>query len=481
MKKGFILLAALIYLALTTDVQAQFSAETNSIKRSIETYLTKAKKNGFSGSILVDYHDQILLAEGYGYANKAGKIENTTKTVFSTGSVTKQFTGAAILKLEMQGKLSVTDKITKYFDAVPDHRSHFTIHDLLTHSAGFPSAIGDDYDEISENDFVKDAFESKLRFPDSSKYNYSNVGYSLLAIIVEKVSGMSYEAYLSKNLFVPAGMFFTGYVLPQWDTLQLAVGYRGVDISWGRPNEKNWSEDGPYLNLKGNGGILSTVEDLYLWHKALKSNAILDIDAKEKYYMKHVEEGEGSGSYYGYGWAIFPTARNTELIAHNGGNGVFFTDFWRYLDEEVTIILMTNNTKPESDRMASDIARIIRNPDQDIDQLFTTTAPQLPVAELEAFAMEVYSTLVNGGEAEWKVFLMELCSEDFRSLAPLEKHFSIIKNFKAEFKDSLVDDVSVQGNEVFLTLNSDGIQSLFIISIELNKGEEMIVASLRND
>ena len=111
--------------------------------------------------------------------------------------------------------------------------------------------------------------------------------------------------------------------------------------------------------MKGNGGVLSTAEDMYKWHVALLGEKILSEYAKQSFYKKHMREGVNASSFYGYGWAIFPTSRDTELIAHNGGNGIFFADFLSYLDEKVTIIILTNEAGRSNDMIASDIARII--------------------------------------------------------------------------------------------------------------------------
>ena len=102
-------------------------------------------------------------------------------------------------------------------------------------------------------------------------------------------------------------MFDTGYLLPDWPATRIAVGYRSDDGSrFGRPDEQRWDVDGPYWHLRGNGGILSTADDMLRWHDALAGDDILDDEAKALYYAPHVEEGPGAGTHYGYGWAVFP-------------------------------------------------------------------------------------------------------------------------------------------------------------------------------
>ncbi len=331
-------------------------AQHTTLKEKISEYLEKMEETGFSGSVLVAHKGEVLLSGGYGYSDRAEQRENTAQTVFDIGSITKQFTAAAILKLEMMGKLSVQEKMSKYIDGVPADKQTITLHHLLTHSAGFSGAIGHDYVSIETAKFVQEAFAKPLLFEPGRQYEYSNVGYSLLGIIVEKLSGETYEAFLRKQLWLPAGMKHTGYQEASFG--DIAVGYQGKK-RWGKPTEKEWASDGPYWHLKANGGVLSTVEDMYRWHQALLGDEILNAVAKAKYYQPHIEEGEGAGSYYAYGWAIFPTPRNTHLIAHNGGNGIFFADMWRYLEEDITVIFMTNEAKRKFEDIVPKIVKTI--------------------------------------------------------------------------------------------------------------------------
>ncbi|MCB1024728.1 MAG: beta-lactamase family protein [Acidobacteria bacterium] len=354
-----IFLCGSIFGSAGTGKDANSSVEMK--PRVIDDFLTGLSKNGFSGSVLVS-DGKSVFNHCYGMADRENSVSCNEHTAYDIGSVTKQFTGAAILKLEMQGKLSVGDRIDKFFSGAPDDKKAITIHQLLTHSSGFPSAIGDDYEVLDKEAFLEKAFKTKLNFKPGEKYDYSNVGYSVLAAIIEKVSGEPYEKFLHDNLFEPAGMKETGYTIPQWKPEQIAVGYNG-DRKWGRPTEKKWDRTAPYWNLLGNGGILSTTDDLYKWHRALLTDKILDKAAKAKYYKRHIEEGENAGTYYGYGWALFPTPRNTTLITHNGGNGTFYCDFLRYTEEKVTIILLSNSMRREFRAIPMKIAKSLFSKD----------------------------------------------------------------------------------------------------------------------
>ena len=200
--------------------------------------------------------------------------------------------------------------------------------------------------------------DTPLIRPPGEMYEYSNVGYSLLGIIVELVSGQSYEAFLHEHLLKPSGMTKTGYLLPEWKKEDFAQGYRG-DRKWGTIRDHRWAKEGPGWHLRANGGILSTVKDMYKWHLALEGSQILSDEAKEAFFTPHVREGEDAESHYGYGWAIFTTPRNTRLIAHNGGNGIFAADFLRYVDEDVVIITMSNTAGKPAWKVSESVSRIV--------------------------------------------------------------------------------------------------------------------------
>src|SRR5215203_3787826 len=361
--------------------------------KKINDYLGELDKIGYSGAVLIAFNGKPLISRGYGYSDVERKIKNSPNTVFDIGSVTKQFTAAAILKLEMQGKLSTDDKITKYFQRVPPDKSDITIHQLLRHSAGLPGGVGGDFERITEAEFVAKVLNSPLRFPAGTRFGYSNVGYSLLALIIEKVSGQSYEQYLYENIWKPAGMETTGYTRPNFDKNLIAVGY-STDTRWGKPTEKEWEKDAPFLHLKGNGGILSATGDLFKWDQALMTDKILSKEAKRKYYFPALREDETGRSHYAYGWDVSKTNRNTTRLWHNGTNRIFYADFYRFIDDGVTIILMTNKSLNDSNDTGLVLSKIVFDPDYE---------PVVPVpdnAANRAFTDEIIKlTLEKGFDA----------------------------------------------------------------------------------
>lgn len=322
----------------------------------LDAFFKKAERNGYAGSVLVADSSGILLEKGYGWQDRENKKPQTAATVFSIGSITKQFTGAAILKLEMQGKLSARDPLSKYFPDAPADKAAITLHQLLTHTAGFPGAIGDDYELIDAAAFAQRAFAEPLLFPPGARHEYSNVGYSLLGIIIEKVSGKNYETYLYENLWHPAGMERTGYLRPGFTAAQLAVGYRDGE-RWGTALDRPWLPDGPGWHLRANGGVLSTAADMHRWFVALQSDKILDSAAKTAYFTGHARECPDCQTFYGYGWVIQETPGGQKQIWHNGGNGVY-NAFMGFVPAKGLCIVVSSNS---NDKISDDFALKIQN------------------------------------------------------------------------------------------------------------------------
>lgn len=466
-----ILLPVFCLLAITR-VQAQPLTNEALSKKMDEFLLQLVEKKNFSGSVLVARNGQEILKKGYGFASREERVPFTPQTISTVGSVTKQFTATAILKLEMMGKLSVNAALEKFFPAAPADKKKITLHQLLTHTAGFDAAIGDDNETLTRDAFLERAWKTPLKFNPGEQYFYSNVGYSILAAIVELSSGLNYEQFLHKYLFEPAGMKHTGYVLADWKGYTLATGYRGEKL-WGKLNEKAWAADGPYWNLKGNGGILSNVEEMYLWHQALLANQVLNAEARQKLYGHYVKEGPDADSYYGYGWAVMPTPRKTWLVTHNGGNGIFFCDVLRYLDEDVVIIYQTNAIKPGLGEVAFQLARFNFVPGYDplreqaaVVRQFKTMA-EAPDGKLaEAFI----GVLKNGEEAAMKKFVEENFSPGFLNAASWDQRFPRLKRVGERLKKATMGEtITFDGEKIEAAFKSPEGDFTFGIIIDGGK------------
>ncbi|GAA0609985.1 beta-lactamase family protein [Kribbella sandramycini] len=300
----------------------------------VAAYLARTVPAGPGGTVIAARGDQLVHCAGFGFADRERRIPATCDTVYDVMSITKQFTAAAVLELETMGKLRITDPIAVHLGPVPADKRAITIHHLLTHTSGLVEGLGDDYDVLSREQLIKQALASKLtQGPD---FQYSNLGYGLLAAIIEKVSGLGYEEFLAKHLFEPAGMTDTGYLLPRWPTDRVAVEYDAAGRSQGRPMDHPWADDGPHWNLRGSGGLLSTARDLFRWHRALLDDTVLPASTRTKLFTPHTAES------YAYGWNVRTAPDGDRLAWHDGGNDWSLANYARSLTDQTMSFWVTN-------------------------------------------------------------------------------------------------------------------------------------------
>ncbi|HLM62123.1 MAG TPA: serine hydrolase domain-containing protein [Pyrinomonadaceae bacterium] len=303
---------------------------------TLNDYLTRAEAFGFSGALIVEKDDKIILSKGYGWADRAKNVKNTTDTPFLIASVSKQFTAAAILQLEERGKLKTSDAISKYLKDAPADKSQITIHQLLTHTwgVGNNSAAGEENNrEKAVRKILAQPFEAKP----GEKFIYSE-GYALLAAIVEVVSGQSFESYLKQNIFTPAKMTSAGFMgdAAFYQNKTLAHGYNSGN-DYGSPAQMPYSWDD-----RGGSGIVVSPRDFYNWELALRRDDVISANVKSKMFAAQFTINPRTA--YGYGWYVMETERNTKMLYH-GGNETpagYTAEFRRYPEENVTTILMVN-------------------------------------------------------------------------------------------------------------------------------------------
>jgi len=381
-----------------------------SIGMNMDRYLSALEALGFSGAIIVTHGGEVVLRKGYGLADRETRRPYTPTTVQSHGSITKQMTGAAILLLESRGELSVNDPIVSYFEEVPEDKRDITIHQLLTHSSGLTGGIGPDDEPIQAPVFVERVMETSLQFEPGTGYAYSNAGYSFLGLIVERVSGQSYEAFLRDELLLPAGLTETGYVLSGWDPDRLAVGYRGGK-RWGLVQGRGWLDDGPNWHLRANGGLHTTVDNMHRWLNTVRGRGVLDTKTARRWTTGYVDEGNGE-STYAYGWVV----RDTEwgrMISHGGSNRIFSADFV-WLPEQKLFFYIQGNTSMVSTSMIS----ALDQRDRLLDAAYDAEFPMPPLVKLDPAASPAKAR-ERAGIYHLEGGKLELTADDTRLVAKL--------------------------------------------------------------
>lgn len=187
---------------------------------------------------------------------------------------------------------------------------------------------------------MRQVFARPLLFAPGKGYSYANANFSLLGAILEKLSGSTYETFLRERLFLPNGMYETGYTLPAWGESRFAQGYEAGGGRWGTFLERPTAADGPHWALRANGGIHTTVYDMLRWARALLTGRVLTPASMQKLWSPYVSEG--GDTFYGYGWSIAKAPDGTKIVTHNGGNGIYFADLAIVPDTGLVVFLMTN-------------------------------------------------------------------------------------------------------------------------------------------
>jgi CubicO group peptidase (beta-lactamase class C family) len=302
-----------------------------SLGRRLHEVLTRYHEYGFSGTVLVAQDGSVVLHEGFGYADQERRIPNGTETRFEVASLTKTFTAAAILRLEMAGRLRTEDRIETCLGPFPPAKSHATLHHLLTHTAGLV-AEGTEVATPDREAFVRTMKEAPPESPPGERYRYSNAGFSLLAAVVERVSGEPYETFVRRELVERAGLRHTTVrgERPAEDPL-VAWGYLG---SLDRPERVPRR---PLLwGTRGAGGLVMTVGDLYEWYLALRGERILSAEARAKAFHPWPTEG--------YGWHVAQVS-GRDVIMKGGGMPDFATHVVAYPQERLVVIFASNDLR----------------------------------------------------------------------------------------------------------------------------------------
>lgn len=312
----------------------------------------------FSGSVLVAHKDQVLYAKSFGYADAEKGELNQNSSVYGIGSLTKQFTAAAILKLAEEDKLSINDNLSGFFPGLGEETEKITIHHLLSMSSG----INEDFSRSKTYDLSNVIFpeetpigiqqlvyyfnELSLDFNPGTRFDYSNMNYILLAAIIEQVSGQTYQDYLNNTFWLPLQMHSTAFGQFNADKSLLSQPYLGLP---------NTNEAPPIWHdswLVGAGGVFTSVYDLHQWFQALRNQNVLRVDINAKLFEKYTNSGK---DHYGYGWDI-ATRNGSSYISHPGGTLGYVSEAGFYPDQELYVIVLSNHTHD-----LLEIGRSVRN------------------------------------------------------------------------------------------------------------------------
>ena len=337
------LFALPLLLAFALSVGVRADDVDDYIKAELET-------QHLPGLSLVVVKDmKIVKAEGYGLANIELNIAARPDTVYKIGSVSKQFIATGIMLLVQDGKISLNDPIGKFLDGSPDTWKEITIRHLLTHTSGIVrEAPGFDPLKIqSDADVIKTAYALPLRFVPGEKYEYCNVGYFTLAEIIRKVSGKSWGEFLNERIFAPLEMTAT-----RTTSVTDLVSKRADGYVWSKGKFQNASE---FIALRPSGAFLSTVIDLAKWDAALNSGKILKQRELDLMWTP-ATLNNGKTSPYGFGWQLNTVKNGRKHVHHGGSLPGFRAQLGRFLDDKLTVIVLTNGDNADAESIALGVA-----------------------------------------------------------------------------------------------------------------------------
>ena len=446
-------LMALSLLAATTS-----TARAQATAARLDSAMRAAERAGFSGVVRVEQGGVVLLERGYGLANREGRVPFTTSTIVQIGSNTKDFTAVAILQLHQAGKVSMNDSVGKYFRAVPADKRGITIRHLLNHRAGFPLGIGGDFEPVGRQALVDSAMRTALLFIPGTRESYSNTGFSLLAAIIEQVTGTTYDRYVQRAILAPLGMRRTGFLLPGFMLSDLAHGYLASGRDNGTMLAKPHAADGPYWNLRGNGGILSTVGDMHAFYTSLFEGDVLMSPATRA--------------------LMFNPA---EPIGLAGSDGVNFFLYDRFPGMRTEMIIASTNAASRAPQVRGALGKVLGLPDPDVggggDVARRPGGRPVPDA-LGKMLGDFVRTLNSGDMASLRAFI----AAHFTSGADdptVDERLGRIGRLRENLGDLAVESIEMfDEGPVEMRLKSS-VQGLVVVGVQVGRAAPFLIRGLQ--
>ena len=314
-------------------------------------------------SLAVCRDGKIVKASGYGLANVELDVATTPETIFQTGSVGKQFTSMAVMMLVEEGKIGLEDKIAKYIPEAPAAWKDVTVRHLLTHTSGIADYGGEEdtmgkgvinfRKDYTEDELVQAFAKMPMDFAPGVKWSYSNTGYVLLGVIIHRATGKFYGDFLQERVFGPLGMTSTRIISEADIVPHRSRGYRLVK---GELKNQEWVS--PTLNTTADGALYTNVLDLAKWDAALYTTKLVKQSSLDEIWTP-VKLNSGKTYPYGFGWAL-GGREGHRVVMHDGAWQGFTMSIARFVDDRLTVIVMTNLDENNSDpaKIVKEVAKI---------------------------------------------------------------------------------------------------------------------------
>jgi len=346
--------AILAFAFLLSAHLARAAPKPDEVARTVRAEMEKQHIPGLA--LLVSRNGVPIRAQGFGLASLELSVPVKPDTVFQSGSIGKQFTATAVMLLVEEGKIGLNDPLSKYFADGPSWWKEVTIRELLSHTAGFTD-YPKDFDlrkDYSEEELLKMVEAIPPAYPSGTNWAYSNMGYVTLGILIHKVSGQYFGDFLRERVFKPLGMS-TSRIISEADVIpNRAAGYV---LKNGQVKNQEWVS--PSANSTADGSLYFTILDLAKWDAALYTEKVLkETSKREMWTVANLRDGKPNPGSYGFAW--FVDSRNGHrLVGHDGRWQGFTTHIARYLDDRLTIVILTNQGNCDPQRIVDEIAAIV--------------------------------------------------------------------------------------------------------------------------
>lgn len=332
-------LPLLIVVSAAAPISTPIGANADPVDEYVRLEMAKRHVPGAALAVMRD--GKSIKLRGYGFANLELQTPVTPDTVFELASVTKQFTAAGILMLAQDGKLRLDDTLGKYLKDAPDTMSSITLKQLLSHTSGLPRegplGSGRSYrDDISEDEIWRTARRLKPEFEPGERYSYSNLGFNLLGLVIEKVSGTSFADFMKSRVFAPLDMKST-----RVNDLRTVIPNRAAGYYWQNDSYVNGEPTSP-TTYSASGSIVSTAADLEKWDIALSSDGLLSAKSRDLMWTQTVLN-DGKTTHYGFGWVV-GDYKGHHCVFHDGLLSGFRSYIIRFTEDKLTVILLTNES-----------------------------------------------------------------------------------------------------------------------------------------
>ncbi len=424
------------------------SSPTENLSTRLEQVYSQLQQGGFEGVIAVSRQGGEPSYRSFGNRSHREVLDENTQV--DVGSITKTITAVMVLKLVDQERISLDTTIADIWPNAPADKAGINVHQLLTHSAGFIEAVGRDFEPLGKDDFLTRTFSRQLLFAPGEQYAYSNVGYSVLAAMIEARSNKTYEDYLRSDLLGDTNITDIGYasILDDERSLLNAQGDGIAATSWGGPK--------PHWNLIGNGGLVMTPNAMAQFRQAFLRGQLVTPQSVALVQTPHIREGENAPSFYGYGLVVQDHPRLGRFYWHNGGNGHFTANWTDYTDNGDFVFAASSSRTIGADDALLRVAEALFDLKLGMQENQNGAGPDIndqTIENVKSLSQAFVQAIGSASAEDWQNFLQTRGAPHFLDLAPMELHISMFEKFHKALDGFEREQVAMTGpDEITLTM-----------------------------